>query len=416
MKAEIVAIGDELTSGQRPDTNSAWLSERLGEIGIPVLHHSVVGDDLDAMVDVLSRAMARADVIIVTGGLGPTDDDLTRQALAEAAHRPLVLDEGVLNHIRALFARRGRNMPEKNAVQARFPAGSRVIPNPDGTAPGIHLELVRDGQRTVQCFALPGVPAEMSRMWLQSVGPAFEALAGPHRRFLTHRLIHCFGAGESDVEARLPDLIRRGREPLVGITASGATITLRITAHGESRQQCRAATEATAAVIYESLGTLVFGEGDDQLQDVVVRMLHQNRLSLAVAECGTGGLVASWLAATGDSSACFRGAMVVRDERALSRLLDGPDVSAFAADPVRTVTGMAQAIRRQLDADVGLAVGPFPEQAGGHGDPVRVHFALADARGTRHDSLVFAAHPAIQRQRAAKQALNLLRLQLLARV
>ena len=165
MPAEIIAIGDELTSGQRLDTNSQWLSERLGELGVPVAFHTTVGDDLEDNVAVFRTAIDRADIVVATGGLGPTADDLTREAIAAAAGVELVQDDAALAHIRNLFARRSREMPERNMLQAQFPRGSRVVPNPHGTAPGIDLTVPRSCGPPCRVFALPGVPAEMFAMW-----------------------------------------------------------------------------------------------------------------------------------------------------------------------------------------------------------------------------------------------------------
>ena len=156
MNAEVIAIGDELTSGQRLDTNSQWISQRLGEAGIRVLFHTTVGDELDANARVFREAILRAEIVVCTGGLGPTADDLTRQALSEATGRELRLDDSALEHVRSLFARRKRGMPQRNRVQAMFPEGSRVIPNPHGTAPGIDLEIVRPGRSPCRRAGLRG--------------------------------------------------------------------------------------------------------------------------------------------------------------------------------------------------------------------------------------------------------------------
>src|SRR6186997_2405402 len=207
MRAEIIAIGDELTSGQRLDTNSQWLSQRLGELGIPVAFHTTVRDDLDDNVAAFRNAIERADVVVATGGLGPTADDLTREALAAAAGVELYEDAAALAHIRNLFARRKREMPERNKLQAQFPRGSRVVPNPEGTAPGIDLTVPRSCVPPCRVFALPGVPAELFTMWNDTVKPALVA-AQPSSRIICHRRIKCFGVGESDLEAMLPDMIR----------------------------------------------------------------------------------------------------------------------------------------------------------------------------------------------------------------
>src|SRR5262245_42088566 len=155
MIAEIIAIGDELTSGQRLDTNSQWLSQRLGELGIPVAFHTTIGDDLETNIAAFRTAIGRADLVVATGGLGPTADDLTREAIAAAAGLELIEDTAALAHIRALFARRGRPMPERNVLQAQFPRGSGMVPNPHGTAPGIDLSIARECCPPCRVFALP---------------------------------------------------------------------------------------------------------------------------------------------------------------------------------------------------------------------------------------------------------------------
>src|SRR5215470_13899511 len=200
MPAEIIAIGDELTSGQRLDTNSQWLSERLGEIGIPVAFHTTVGDDLENNIAVFRTAIDRAEIVVASGGLGPTADDLTRDAIAAAAGVELYEDADALAHIQNLFARRKRAMPERNKLQAQFPRGSRVVPNPEGTAPGIDLTVPRSCGPACRVFALPGVPAEMFTMWNETVKPALVGSQSASR-VICHRRIKCFGVGESDLEA-----------------------------------------------------------------------------------------------------------------------------------------------------------------------------------------------------------------------
>ncbi len=289
MHAEVVAIGDELTSGRRLDTNSQWLSQQLALLGVPVLHHATVGDELEAIVAVLATACQRSDIVVVSGGLGPTADDLTRQALSTLADRPLVQDDQVLDHIRALFASRGRVMPERNVIQSHFPQGSRPIDNPHGTAPGIQMAVTREERPDVALFALPGVPAEMTEMWNASVVPAIAERLGPQRRVIRQREIRCFGAGESEIESRLPDLVCRGQDPVVGITASQATITLRVTAEGSSVEECKAKIEPTLSTIYGCLGPLVYGEGNDELQDAVACLLSNRRAHPGHGRVGHGG-------------------------------------------------------------------------------------------------------------------------------
>ena len=415
MDAEILAFGDELTSGQRLDTNSQWLSQRLAELGIRVLFHTTAADDLAASVTAIRQALARADVIISTGGLGPTADDLTRQALADAAGRGLYRDEEALAQIRRMFARRQRPMPERNAFQAMFPEGSRPLPNPHGTAPGIELELARAGRPAALFFALPGVPAEMREIWEQSVAPALRRLAADRPRVIRHRQINCFGVGESDLEQMLPDLIRRGRHPTVGITVHQATITLRVTAEGASEAECRAAIEPTVATIRSCLGDLVFGEEDEQLQDAVARRLDERRQRLATAEGGTCGLLALWMAGVGSGGA-YAGGVVLPRLNPSGGVLGIPRELAERHGPVSSelATALAQQVRQRYRATYGLAVTPFPPEPYEveQGAAAQCFVALDGPGVTTARPFSLAGHPAIVRERSAKQALNLLRLYL----
>jgi nicotinamide-nucleotide amidase len=421
MHAEVISIGDELTSGQRLDTNSQWLSTRLGEIGVRTLYHTTVADDLEANIRVFKTAIERADIVVATGGMGPTADDLTRDAIAAAAGKELRLDEVALAHIESLFARRGREMPERNRLQAMFPAGSRIIPNPAGTAPGIDLAVPRAGRTASQVFALPGVPAEMREMWEATVAAAIRTMVGSPR-VIRHRRIKCFGVGESDLEAKLPDLIRRGREPSVGITVHGATITLRITATGETASACDAAIEPSVATIRECLGELVFGEEDDELEHAVVRMLLAQNRSLATAEWGSGGMVAHWLSEVPESRTCYRGGMVLANIEAFNRLIQ-PAGSAAASrsmhvdssDMKSVVERMAAHVREEFAADYGLAVGELPAVDPQTAAPAKLWLAVASAEGTTAVATNYAGHPDILKARGSKQALNLLRLRLFRR-
>jgi nicotinamide-nucleotide amidase len=424
MRAEIIAIGDELTSGQRLDTNSQWLSERLGELGVPVAFHTTVGDDLETNVAAFRNAIDRCDIVVATGGLGPTADDLTRDALATAAGVDLVQDDAALAHICALFARRNRPMPERNVVQAHFPRGSQVVPNPNGTAPGIDMTLNRPspahprdgegfGEMPCRVFALPGVPAEMFEMWKATVAPAIAAMLGS-RRVIRHHRIKVFGAGESDVEAMLPDMIRRKREPLVGITVSDATITLRITASGPDDAACRQTMAPTIAEAREILGVLVFGEEDDELEHAVVRLLNERNQTVAVAEWATDGLVSRWLAEAAAGSGCFRGGVVASDATMLNSIL-GTNIDAEVAAAEATSASMAELIRRKANADFGLATAAFPTATDLRDSAMTgtLHVALASGDKVRTKGFPVAAHPAIIKPRSAKNSLNMLRLAML---
>jgi nicotinamide-nucleotide amidase len=414
MDAEILSIGDELTSGQRLDTNSQWLAERLGEIGVRAVYHTTVADDLEANIRVFRNATQRADVVIATGGLGPTADDLTREVMAKLVGAELVLHQDIVDHIRGLFARFGRPMPEKNTVQALFPAGSTVIPNPTGTAPGIALDVPREGKSPSTIFALPGVPSEMIRMWNDTVGPEIARRSGSPQ-VIRHRLIRCFGVSESELEGRLPDLIRRGRTPTVGITVSAATITLRITAQGGSDAECQALMEPTARTIYECLGNVVFGEGDAELEDVVVRLLGERKLTLSTAEWGTAGLVAHRLHEAAPSPGPYTGGVVATSPEALERMLGvSPElVAAHTTTSSEVVAAMARGCRERLGTDLALAISQFPDVTPRAKTPERLHLALATPDDVIVRSAPHFGSPDILSTRAAKQALNLVRLVLL---
>jgi nicotinamide-nucleotide amidase len=297
----------------------------------------------------------------------------------------LQLDPDALEYIRRMFASRKRSMPTSNELQAMFPAGSRVVRNPHGTAPGIDVEVAREGQSPCRVICLPGVPAEMVEMWHDSVAATIAAFIGGSRRVIRRRLIHCFGAGESQLEAMLPDLIRRGRRPTVGITASKATITLRITADGATEEECLAAIAPVEVTIRQCLGTLIFGEGDDELQDVVVRLLKERGKTLATAECGTAGLMAAWLSEA-DDAGVFRGGFVL-------------------AEAIESAEAMATRCREQFHADYGLAI---------RNESAIISVALAGAEGIESKTLPDFVHPALSHLFRAKQALNFLRLRLLA--
>ena len=416
MLAEIISIGDELTSGQRLDTNSQWLAERLGELGVTVMFHTTVADDLAANVLVFRQACQRADLVIASGGLGPTADDLTRQAIADMAGVDLVQDDDSLAHIKAMFARRKREMPASNNIQAMFPRGARPIHNPHGTAPGIDFTYVGAAGKSARIFAFPGVPAEMKEMWEGTVCPEIQKMqeAAGTKKVIVHHRIKCFGVGESDLEGMLPDLIRRGRTPSVGITVSKATITLRITAEGENEQAARLAMQPTIETIHRCLGNLVYGEEDDELQHVVIRMLRERKLTLAVCEWGTGGLIAHWLSECDPAGEVFKLGAILRSPNSAPTLLGLPAELALGDQPYSPdfTAAIAAHTRIRAGTDLAIAIGPFPESDSPTTIPGEIHFALARPAGVLVKSSAFAGHPEILKPRAAKQVLNLLRLEM----
>jgi nicotinamide-nucleotide amidase len=302
-------------------------------------------------------------------------------------------------------------MPATNLIQAQFPAGSRVIPNPHGTAPGIDLEVPRAVGRAARVFALPGVPAEMKEMWAATVGPAIREHAGI-TRLICHYRIKCFGVGESDLEAMLPDLIARNRYPLVGITVHQATITLRITAEGKSPAAARAAMQPTIYTIRACLGDLIFGDEDDELEDAVVRLLGERCQTLAVVEWGTAGIVTQWLSECEEAKGVFAGGLVLQSLAAADAISHGISKSPCADNPASPpfMKVLALAARLQFGVDWLLAIGPIPTSA----EHREVTVALASSDAVALKAVPYAGHPAILRDRTAKQALDFLRKQLLS--
>lgn len=411
MLSEIISIGSELTSGQNLDTNSQWLSQRLAEIGIPVGWHTTIADHLEANVEAFRIATGRAGLVLVSGGLGPTQDDLTREVLARVTGAELVFDPNSFAHIQAMFARRNRTMPERNRVQALFPAGAEPIPNHWGTAPGIWMRI---GNSFV--VAMPGVPSEMKAMFDTLVRPRLLAL-GLGGGVLVQRKINTFGWGESAVEEKLLDLTRRGHVPEVGITVGDATISLRILARAASAAEAQAQIEPVEYTIRERLGDLVFGVEDEDLQDVVIALLGQKRRTLATAESVTGGMVAERLAGVPGASAWFRGGIVAYDNRVKAELLAVPQrlLDEHGAVSTAVVEAMAVGCRTRLGTDLAVSTvgvaGPgdlAPDKPAG-----LVHVGLAWEGGTASTSFSWSGTRADIMRRTAKLALNRVRLHLL---
>jgi nicotinamide-nucleotide amidase len=411
MKTEIISIGSELTSGQNLDTNSQWLSLRLAEVGIPVGWHTTVADDLDANREAIAIASRRAGLVLVTGGLGPTQDDLTREALAAAAGVDLVFDQASYDRIAEMFRRRGREMPQRNRVQALFPRGAEPVPNDRGTAPGIWMRL---GGAWVG--AMPGVPSEMVAMFEKEIKPRLLRL-GLAGGVLVQRKINAFGAGESAVEGKLLDLTKRGHVPEVGITVSDATISLRILARAATAAEAEAQIAPVERAIRERLGDLVFGTGDEELQHAVAALLLARRRTLAVAEGVTGGLVGERLTAVPGASAWFRGGVLAYDNRLKVDALAVPQplldekgaVSAEAAE------AMAVGCRTRLRSDLAVStVGVAGPGAAGPERPVGlVYVGLAWEGGSSSATFSWVGTRQEVRSRTAKLALNQVRLHLL---
>ena len=412
MHAEIIAIGTELVSGQKLDTNSQWISQKLGDLGIATHFHTTLGDDLSENVDAFRAAKDRAGLVIITGGIGPTQDDLTREAMAAVAGVALVHDQDSLEAIEAFFMRRNRETTPRNRVQALRPEGSEVMANPVGTAPGIWMEV---GDT---CFAcLPGVPSEMKVMFEGQVVPRLRA-RGLVKRVIVHRVINMFGKGESEIESDAPDLTIRGRVPEVGITASDATISFRISSEGETIEEAQAQAEPTAALIYERFRDLIVGEGNDDVAEGLVARLRSSSKTIAVAESCTGGLVADRITKIAGVSDVFVGGVVSYSNLAKVTILGVSAVliERHGAVSAEVAEAMARGVRERLGSDVGIAITGIAGPSGGSPEKpvglVYLGLAIDDRVITRKLELGPEQPRAIIRSRAAKQAMNFARIHL----
>jgi nicotinamide-nucleotide amidase len=399
---EVIAIGDEIVCGKLLDTNSQWISQGLIDLGVAVRHHTTIGDRFDDYRPMLATAAHRADVIVCTGGLGPTEDDLTTAALAEFAGVALEFDDASWANIERIFARRNRPITANNRKQAMRPVGSKSIFNPEGTAPGIDMLLPEQSGRRARLFALPGVPAELRDMW-PSVAAEIRLLTG--QRVFYQYSLHCFGAGESEIESMIPrELMRRGRDPLVGITASQATISLRVSTIGESLDRCHEFAQPTIDTLRKALGTLVFGDESDTLESVVIEKLRQSKQTISICDLGLSGDVFQRLRSVDTASRVVRGGFQL-DHSSISRVFG--DALTHPPNSPASLSELAGAVRIQMDSGLGLAIGPLPAAD----KPRQIfHVALADSQGTHAVELSCAGHPAVRLNRSVKGVMNFLRL------
>jgi nicotinamide-nucleotide amidase len=408
LKAEILTIGDELLRGEIVDSNKSFLSDRLLGLDIETHYHASVRDDPADMTDAFLRAASRSDVVLVSGGLGPTRDDLTAAVLAETFGLELVLDAAALETIRAFFRSVGRDMSDNNAQQAYFPAGSDILANPIGTAPGFSVE-----HSGTPFFCMPGVPRELARMMDEQVLPR---IAARHSTgvVVRARLLRTFGMGESTLDNELKDVAASGQVSL-GFRTSFPDNYLRPVAHAASVEEAEAALDRVCEAIRARLGPLVYGEGDETLDAVVGRLLAKHALTVGVAESCTGGLIAQRITDNPGASAYFLGGVVAYANAAKRDLLgvSEADLAEHGAvsDPV--VRAMAEGVRQHFGTDFGIATTGISGPGGGSEEkPVGlVHVALASGDGTEThaEAFVFPLDRTRHRALTAQLALDWLR-------
>jgi len=413
MQACIISIGHELITGQCVDTNAAWISQELVAVGVQVVAHLTVDDDRDRIRATIQSALESADLVILTGGLGPTADDLTRYAIADLLESPLDEDEDTIAHLEEMFRRWQRTLHGENRVQALIPRGCRAIPNPKGTAPGIACEVA--GKRL---FAFPGVPAEMKAMFQQEVTTTLRSEVGPACTRI--RRLLCFGMSEAKLGGAIEDLMARGRNPTVGTTASEGVISVRIAATAATEAEAEALLVADESVVHERLGKVVFGQGETTLAAVVGGMLADRGKTLATAESCTGGLLAALITDIPGSSDYFLQGYVTYSNESKHQLLNVPEelITGHGAVSEEVARSMAIGCRDAAGADFALATTGIAGPGGGHppDKPVGlVYIGLAEAAGVTVKRILVGEHlnRTQIRDRSCKVALNLLRLNLL---
>lgn len=453
--AAILSVGDEVVTGAIVDTNAAWLAGELTGLGFRVRMLGAVRDERGEIAVALREAMRAARVLIVTGGLGPTADDLTREGLADALGVPLEHSGEAEAQITAFYQRLRRSMPRTTMRQAQVPRGCDVIPNPWGTAPGVAFCAPESGIRSpsepptqvggfgpsgnttretcsappldikahpgsasgLRIYLLPGVPVEMKNMFAASVRPELERIAAARRT--VRRVVRTYGMTEATLGEALEDFMPPARNPHVGVNASEAVISVRINATADSQEEASRLAEDDAAEVRRRLGEAVFGEGDATLAQAVAALLIEQRLKLATAESCTGGLLAKMLTDVPGSSAYFTRGYVTYANEAKTQLLGVPAslLAEHGAISEEVARSMAAGCLKVSESDFALSITGVAGPTGGTAEkPVGlVCFGVADRMEVTTKRVLFGEHLSREqiRDRAAKTALNLLRLRLL---
>jgi nicotinamide-nucleotide amidase len=414
MRAWIVAVGSEMLTPFRLDTNSLVITERLNAIGCDVRLKVVVGDSVDELAQVLTAALESADLIVCTGGLGPTEDDITRDALTRALGMPLEIDDAIVEHIRARFARRAMTMPDINRRQAMVPRGATVLANPNGTAPGLWIEHGK-----VRILVLPGPPREMTPMLAAVIQERLAPYSGA--RGLFRRVIKITGRPESDVDARAQPIYGRWTTQPVPITttilAVLGQIELHLTAAAESRAEADVALDAAVLELQDAFGSSIFSADGRPLPRVVGDMLRSAHWTIAVAESCTGGLLASLLTDVPGSSDYVERGAVCYSNRAKIEWLGVPEslIAEHGAVSEPVAQSMAEGIRARAHTDAGIGVTGIAGPGGGTPEkPVgTVAIAVVAGGDTRVRTFQFIGEREQVKYQSAQAAMNMLRLMLM---
>ena len=408
MNAEILAVGTEILLGDIVNTNAQYIAQGLAELGIDVFYQTVVGDNPDRMKTAMNIAFERADIIITTGGLGPTGDDLTKEIGAEYFGRKLILDEKALDRIKRFFDKMKRPMTDNNVKQAMVPVNSTVMYNENGTAPGI---IIEDNNKIL--IMMPGPPKEMKPMFSKQVKPY---LASKQNHTLVSRTLRIAGVGESAMESMVRDMIDRQSNPTIAPYAKDTESILRITASAKTTEEAEKIIEPIAEEIYRRFGDSVYAEGETSIQETVAKILIDKKVTIAVAESCTGGLVAAKLIEyPGISEVLLEGAVTYSNEAKKSRLgVKDETLSAYGAVSAETAAEMAKGIAMTSGADIGVSTtgvaGPGPSE----GKPEGLVYVGVYMGGKSYvKELHLAGKRNVIRERAAYSALDFLRRKLI---
>ena len=408
-KASIISIGNEVLIGQTVNTNASYLSSKLLSIGVPVVSSYTVADDIDSIVRALNLASSDAELVLTTGGLGPTDDDLTRQAFAKFLGTELQLQNELLQKIQNLFAKRNMQMPEKSKVQAYLPAGAKALANNLGTAPGIMAQI-----KGKLLIAMPGVPSEMKQMFEESVVAEMKCFAT--EQTLVMRKLKCFGAGESYIAELLGNLCQRDRNPQINCTAECGVITLFIVATAKDKIQAQQLAEKDEELLRNILGELIYGTGEQSLAEVVGQKLAQQKKTIAVAESCTGGCLAKLLTDIPGASRYFTHGWVTYSNSAKTSELGVPAylIEKQGAVSEQVAEAMVQGARKKAGTTFAIGITGIAGPAGGSEQkPVGlVYISIDSDNGCETKHFIFPHDRDSIRLRAAQTALNMLRLKL----
>lgn len=402
MRAEIIAVGTELLLGEILDTNSQYLAQELVPLGIDLYFVTHVGDNLGRLTDTVKRGLERSDLLVMTGGIGPTEDDLTREAIAAALGEKMEVVPALEQHLRNWFARRNRTMAERNVKQATLIPSAEHVPNPIGTAPG--WWVTANGKYIA---TTPGVPHEMRKMWEEQYAPRIVALTGGGSILVT-RTLKTIGVGESSAEELIHPLIA-SNNPTLATYAKQDGVYVRMGAKATSRDEAVRMLDQFERQVRAYIGDYVYGLDEEQLHDAVGALLRRQNLTVATMESCSGGLLGSTITDSPGSSAYYRGGIVAYSADAkVSSGVDPEIIEQHGTVAVETAIAMASAVRRQLGADVGLATtgvaGPDPVE----GKPVgTLHVAMDFLGEIKTDSSVYSTTRAFFKRRATMDVLYL---------